>query len=285
MEYTRAMKTRLLGGGEVPVIGQGTWNMELDDKQAAIAALRRGLDLGMTHIDTAEMYGSGRVERLVGKAISGRRDEVYLASKVLPFNASTNETIRACERSLKRLRTGHLDLYLLHWPASTPREETIAGFERLVADGKILAYGMSNFDVENMEEAVSIAGAGKVACNQLCYHLGQRAIEQRVGPWCARHGVSVVAYSPLGSGDFPAPHTPGGAVLTEVATKHGATARQIALTFLVREEHTMAIPKASRAEHVRENMGASELKLDVEDLARIDAAFPCPASPASLPVI
>jgi diketogulonate reductase-like aldo/keto reductase len=251
------------------VIGQGTWEME-HDRKAAVAALRRGLDLGLTHIDTAEMYGSGAVEELVGEAIAGRREEVFLVSKVLPENASRRGAVAACERSLARLGTDHLDLYLLHWAGEHPLEETVAAFEELAAAGKILAWGVSNFDVEEMEEVLGIAGEGRVACNQVLYHLRERAIEHEVVPFCARQGIAVVAYSPFGSGSFPARDR----TLRQVAERHGATPRQVALRFLVREPHVFAIPKAARAAHVEDNAGAGQLELSEDDVARIERAFP-----------
>ncbi|HTZ67705.1 MAG TPA: aldo/keto reductase, partial [Roseiarcus sp.] len=185
-------------GRQVPVIGQGTWYIDRADSATAIAALRRGLDLGMTHIDTAEMYGAGAAEDLVGAAINGRRDEVFLVSKVLPQNASLSGTISACERSLKRLGTDRLDCYLLHWRGRHPLDDTLAAFERLRADGKILSWGVSNFDVDDLDEIRLLAGPGQLACNQVLYHLRERAIEQAVLPWCEADGVAVVAYSPFG---------------------------------------------------------------------------------------
>ena len=208
---------------EVPVIGQGTWYNDNEDAAATIDALRRGLDLGMTHIDTAEMYLSGAAEDLVAEAIAGRRDEVFLVSKVLPQNASRSGTIAACERSLTRLETDRLDCYLLHWRGDYPLEETFAAFEQLRSEGKILSWGVSNFDDPDLEEALRIAGAGRIACNQVLYHLQERAIEHAVLPWCEEHGVAVVAYSPFGHGDFPGPHTEGGRILKEIAAAHHAT--------------------------------------------------------------
>ncbi|HMK71844.1 MAG TPA: aldo/keto reductase, partial [Myxococcaceae bacterium] len=192
-------------GVPVPVIGQGTWNMERDDAGASIAALRAGLDAGLAHVDTAELYGGGRVEELVGRAIAGRRGEVFLVSKVSPDNASRSGTLKACERSLRRLGVDHLDCYLLHWPGPHPLEETIAAFEELERAGKIRAFGVSNFDVDDLEEAHRIAGPRRLACNQVLYHLGARDIEARLISWCVRHGVAPVGYSPFGSGDFPRP--------------------------------------------------------------------------------
>ncbi len=270
------MRYRAFGstGREVSAIGQGTWNMERDGRRAAIEALRRGLDLGMNHVDTAEMYGSGQVEEMVGEAIAGRRDEVFLVSKVLPQNASRQGTVQACERSLKRLRTGHLDCYLLHWPGRHPLADTFAGFEELRAAGKIRSWGVSNFDEEELGEALRIASEGRIACNQVLYHLEERAIEHAVIPCCDEHGIAVVAYSPFGSGDFPGPRTPGGKVLAAIAAAHDATPHQVALAFLLRFPALFAIPKAARAEHAAENAAAAEIQLTPDELAQIDEAFP-----------
>ena len=203
------MEARLFGHTkrQLPVIGQGTWYAENDDRRKAIDALRRGIALGMTHIDTAEMYGEGKAEEMVAEAIAGKRDEVFLVSKVLPENASRRGTITACERSLDRLQTDRLDCYLLHWRGRHPLEDTISAFEQLSRDGKILTWGVSNFDVSDLEEVLAIAGSGRLACNQVFYHLQQRAIEHAVLPWCETHGVAVVAYSPFGRGNFPRPRT------------------------------------------------------------------------------
>jgi diketogulonate reductase-like aldo/keto reductase len=258
----------------VPVIGEGTWNMEGDDRAAAIAAIRRGLDLGVTHVDTAEMYGRGAVETIVGEAIAGRRDEVFLVSKVLPSNATRRGTVEACERSLRRLKTDRLDCYLLHWPGSHPLGDTIAAFEELVAAGKIRSWGVSNFDVEDLEKARAIAGDGKIACNQVLYHLDERAIELTVVPWCERHGVSVVAYSPFGSGSFPGPKSKGGKVLAEIAKERGASPYAVALAFLARRASVFAIPKSSDAAHVESNARAGAFELAPTEIARVDAAFP-----------
>ena len=231
-------------GRDVAIIGQGTWYIEQADAATAIAALRRGLDLGMTHVDTAEMYGSGAAEELVGEAIAGRRDEVFLVSKVLPHNASRNGTIAACERSLKRLKTDRLDCYLLHWRGSHPLEDTVAAFEQLRADGKILSWGVSNFDVADLDAVRRIAGAGHPACNQVLYHLRERAIEHAVIPWCEENGVAVVAYSPFGhAGGFPGPHSAGGRVLKEIADRHDSTPRQVALRFLTRRPVAVCDPQ------------------------------------------
>lgn len=269
------MRQHTFGPGRIalPIIGQGTWNLERDDPAAAIAALRRGIDLGMIHVDTAEMYGSGAVESLVGQAIAGRRDELFLVSKVLPENASRAGTVAACRRSLKRLGTDRLDLYLLHWPGRHPLEETVAGFEELVAAGDIAAYGVSNFNAEEVAAAVEVTGPGKIVCNQVCYHLGARTIEHYVVPRCHELGVTVVGYSPFGSGRFPRPTSPGGKVLARIAEAHGATPRQVALAFLIRGG-CFAIPKAARVAHVEDNAGAAALSLGAGDLAALDQAFP-----------
>jgi diketogulonate reductase-like aldo/keto reductase len=268
---------------EVPVIGQGTWNIDRGDRASAVAALRRGLDLGMTHIDTAEMYGDAEV--MVAEAIAGRREEVFLVSKVLPENASRSGTIAACERSLARLQTDRLDCYLLHWRGQYPLEDTIAAFEQLQRAGKILSWGVSNFDEPDLEEARQIAGAGRLVCDQVLYHLEERAIEHAVLPWCEQHGAAVVAYSPFGHGHFPGPRTQGGRVLQEIAEAHHATPRQVALRFLVRRPALFAIPKASSPEHAAENAGAGDLRLTETELARIEQAFPLGPRPSELPML
>ena len=268
-------------GRDVPIIGQGTWEIDESRRDLAVAALRRGLDEGMTHIDTAEMYGDA--ELLIAEAISGRRDEVFLVSKVLPQNASTTGVIEACERSLSRLGTDRLDCYLLHWRGRIPLRETFAGFEQLVRSGKILAWGVSNFDVADLDEAVSIAGPDSITCNQVLYNLEERAIEHEVIPWCKRHGAAVVAYSPFGHGRFPDERSPGGRVLAEIAAAHDATPRQVALAFLA--QRAFVIPKASTPEHASDNVGAGDLELSDREVARIDAAFPRGPKPPVLPTI
>ena len=274
------VKSRSFGrtGVGVPVLGQGTWMME-SSPVPVIAALRRGLSLGMTHIDTAEMYGSGRVEEIVGDAIVGRRDGVFLVTKVLPTNATYAGTMAACERSLRRLRTDFVDVILLHWPGEHPLEDTVRAFEKLVGEGKARAWGVSNFDVAELDEAIRIAGPGRIACNQVLYHLEERGIERGVLPWCEKNDVAVVAYSPLGAGRFPAPSTPGGRALAAVARAHGATPRQVALAFLTRRSSVFAIPKAARVEHIEEN--AVTVKLTPDDIEAIDRAFP-PGPPGPL---
>jgi len=267
---------------KVSVIGQGTWQLDGRNDAGAIAALRRGLDLGMTHVDTAEMYGEA--EPLVARAIEGRRDEVFLVSKVLPSNASRSGTIKACERSLERLKTDRLDCYLLHWRGSYRLEDTFAAFEELKQAGKILSWGVSNFDADDLDEALAVAGEGKIACNQVLYHLQERAIEHAVVPWCEQHEVAVVAYSPFGQGRFPGASTPGGRVLAGIADAHGASARQVALAFLTRRDSVFAIPKASSAAHAEDNAGAGDLRLTAAEIARIEEAFPL-GRPRGLPMI
>jgi diketogulonate reductase-like aldo/keto reductase len=278
------MQLRLFGTTKrpVPIMGQGSWQIETARKADAAAALRAGLDLGMTHIDTAEMYGDGASERVVAEAIAGRRDEVFLVSKVLPSNASARGTLAACEKSLRNLKTDRLDCYLLHWRGRYPLTETVAAFESLQRDGKILSWGVSNFDVDDLEEVAAISGPP--ACNQVLYHLDERAIEHAVLPWCEAHRTAVVAYTPLGkSAAMYDSSSAGSRVLQEIATRHGATPRQVALRFLLRHESVFAIPKAARAAHVAENAAAADLELSAADLAAIDAAFRRGAAPRSLP--
>ena len=271
--------------GQVSRIGQGSWYIEQARRAEAVAALRRGLDLGLSHIDTAEMYGDGRSEEIIGEAIAGRRDEVFLVSKVLPHNASRAGARAACEASLKRLGTDRLDCYLLHWRGSYPLAETFAAFEMLKRDGKILSWGVSNFDVDDLDEARSVAGPGTIACNQVLYHLRERAIEHAVISWCERNGVAVTAYSPFGHDDFPEPGSAGGKLLSEIAAAHGATARQVALAFLTRRPSVLAIPKAAQLRNVEDNAGALALRLTEAETARIDAAFPRGRRPSSLPML
>jgi diketogulonate reductase-like aldo/keto reductase len=270
-------------GQDVSVIGQGTWYLDHSDRNRAIAALQRGLDLGMTHIDTAEMYGDA--ELVIADAIAGRRDEVFLVSKVLPSNASRRGTVTACERSLKRLRTDRLDCYLLHWRGSYPLADTVAAFEELVEAGKIKSWGVSNFDAGDLDEMLAVAGPGRIACNQVLYHLKERAIEHAVIPWCERQGVAVVAYSPFGHDDFPQSGSKGGAVLARIAEARRVTPRQVALGFLTRTTTVFAIPKASSAEHAGENAAAGDLVLTKEEIVELEAAFPRGPKPRGLPML
>jgi diketogulonate reductase-like aldo/keto reductase len=281
------MRQRLFGPTNRPVavIGQGTWYLDEATRSRAVEALRRGLDLGMTHIDAAEMYGSGAAEGLIGEAIAGRRDEVFLVSKVLPQNASRSGTRAACERSLKHLRTDRLDCYLLHWRGPHPLQETIATFDELQRQGKILSWGVSNFDVEDLEEILAIAGAGHLACNQVLYHLQERGIEHAVIPWCEQHEVAVAAYSPFGHGRFPSPRAAAGRLLADIARARQATPRQVALAFLTRLPSLFAIPKASTPEHAEENAGATRFRLSDAEIASIDAAFPRASRPRTLPTL
>lgn len=268
----------------VSVIGQGTWKLEEAGRAAAIASLRRGLDLGMTHIDTAELYGYGKAESLVAAATEGRRGEVFLVSKVMPQNASRKGVRQACERSLKFLGTDRLDCYLLHWRGSQPLSETVAAFLELQREGKILSWGVSNFDVDDLEELKAL-GAGLPACNQVLYHARERAIEHGVIPWCVDNGVAVVAYTPFGPGRFPAPPGAAGRALAEIAAAHRATPRQVALAFVIRNPAVFAIPKASSIAHVEENAGAGALRLGEDEVRLLEKAFPLGDEPTSLPMI
>jgi diketogulonate reductase-like aldo/keto reductase len=271
------------GGPLVPAIGQGTWYIDRGDRSAAVAALRRGIELGMTHIDTAEMYGDA--EPVVAEAIAAARDDVFLVSKVLPSNASRRGTISACERSLKRLNTDRLDCYLLHWRGQFPLAETVAAFEELIRAGKIRSWGVSNFDAGDLRELVKVAGSGKIACNQVLYHLHERAIEHAVIPWCEAHDVAVVAYSPFGHNDFPNPRGEAGRLLQQIAEAHRATARQAALAFLTRRPSVFAIPKASTVAHAADNAGAGALTLTDDEIAALEQAFPLGPEPDSLPML
>ncbi len=272
-----------LTGPQTSVIGQGTWYIDRGNRASAVAALRKGLDLGMNHIDTAEMYDDA--ELVVAEAMAGRRDDVFLVSKVLPSNASRKGTVQACERSLKRLKTDRLDCYLLHWRGSYPLEDTVAAFEQLVSEGKIRSWGVSNFDAGDLAEILDVAGEGRIACNQVLYHLNERAIEHSVIPWCEAHGVAVVAYSPFGHDDFPDAQSAGGKILQEIAARHVATPRQVALSFLTRWSSVFAIPKASSPVHAADNASAGSVTLTESDIAALDKAFPLGREPRSLPML
>jgi diketogulonate reductase-like aldo/keto reductase len=265
-------------GDTMPAYGQGTWHMGESRSRFAdeAAALKLGIDLGITLIDTAEMYGNGVAEEVTAEAIQGRRDKLFIVSKVLPYNASQKGTIQACERSLKRLNTDHIDLYLLHWRGSHPFAETLAGFDRLRRDGKIRHHGVSNFDRSDMEEWVK-SGGEAVGSNQILYNLTRRGPEWDVIPWCRQRHISIMAYSPIEQGRML-----GHAALAEVAARHGATPAQIALAWLLRQEEMVVIPKASRQEHVRENLGALDLKLTDADLADLNRSFPPPKGRTAL---
>jgi diketogulonate reductase-like aldo/keto reductase len=271
---TAARSTMLPSGEQIPVLGQGTWHMAEDPRRRAdeIAALRVGIELGMTLIDTAEMYADGGAEQLVGEAIEGHRDEVFLVSKVLPQNATRHGTITACDRSLMRLGVEEIDLYLLHWRGTIPLEETLDAFDTLIGAGKIRNWGVSNFDVDDMEELVVLPGGADVATDQVLYNLTRRGIEYDLLPWCQRSGLPIMAYSPIEQGRLlrhPA--------LISVAARHGGVApAQVALAWLLRQDGVCAIPRASKPAHVRENWAALDIRLTSQDLTDLDRAFPPP---------
>jgi diketogulonate reductase-like aldo/keto reductase len=263
-------------GVDLPAIGQGTWNMPESGsaRREARRAIERGIELGMTHLDTAEMYGAGAVEEFLGEAIRGiPRQKLFIATKVLPSNASYQGTLDAAQRSLERLRCDYLDLYLLHWPGSYPLEETMQALEALVERGTTRFIGVSNFETDSMLEAASYLRAVPLACNQVLYHLGERGIEHELIPAARQRGIAIVAYTPFGRGGFLRA-AKGSGVLERVARKHGATSRQVALAFLTREQNVFAIPKAAQVAHVEENAAAGSLTLDAGDVVAIDEAFP-----------
>lgn len=271
-------------GEPLPVIGQGTWDIPESGArlEEAVRALLRGIDLGMTHIDTAEMYGSGKVEQILGRALRGiPREKLFLTSKVLPGNASYQGTIDACERSLKRMGVDHLDLYLLHWPGSHPIEDTMRALEALVEQGKTRFIGVSNFDVDELREARAALRRVPLACNQVLYHLNERGMEARVLPYCREHGIAIVGYTPFGRGRFPRAQAQPDGVLGRIAEAHGKTPRQVILNFLTRDPDLFAIPKASNTAHVEENAGGAGWQLRAEETAAIDAAFPVKDGPLS----
>jgi diketogulonate reductase-like aldo/keto reductase len=272
-------------GDRVSVIGMGTWHIDVGDRKTAVAALQAGLDAGVNHIDTAEMYGDA--ELVVAEAIAGRRDEVFLVSKVLPHNASREGTRTACERSLKRLGTDRLDCYLLHWRGPHPLADTVAAFTELQREGKIRSWGVSNLDEEDLAELDEAAGrtGGRNACDQVLYHLKERAIEHAVLPACKARSAALVAYSPFGHDDFPRPDSPGGKVLAAIAETHRATPRQAALAFLIRDPAVFAIPKAGSPKHAIENAAAAGIALSPDEIAEIDRAFPLGRRPRSLPML
>lgn len=276
------MKTVMLPSGvPVPVLGQGTWGMgeTPERRQDEIAALRFGLDLGLTLIDTAEMYGEGGAEEVVGEAIEGRRNEVFLVSKVYPFNASRHGTVAACERSLNRLRTDHLDLYLLHWRGDYPLSETVEAFEALKEAGAIRDWGVSNFDLPDMEELVTVPNGEQVATDQVLYNLYHREVETALLPWCLKRHIPIMAYSPIEQGrmlDDP--------LLKEIASHHGITPAQAALAWLLQKQEVIVIAKASKIEHVRQNREALDVHLTIRDLEALDQAYPPPRKPTPLKV-
>ncbi len=264
------------------MLGLGTWHMAEDGRRRdeELSALRLGLDLGLALIDTAEMYGDGDAEELVGEAIRGRRDDVFLVSKVLPRHAGAEATVRACEASLRRLGTDRLDLYLLHWRGSTPLDETLEGFATLVDEGKVRHWGVSNFDRSDMDELVGLPGGEAVATDQVLYNLGRRGIEFDLLPWCQDRRLPIMAYSPIEQGrllEHPE--------LQSVAARHDATAAQVALAWVLRHDGVVTVPKAGTPAHVRENHAALELELTKEDLDELDAAFPPPTGPQPLELL
>jgi len=263
----------LSSGQKMPVLGQGTWGFGERGKERAkeVAALRAGIDLGLTLIDTAEMYGEGGAEEIVGEAIAGRRDEVFLVSKVYPHNASRQGAIAACERSLKRLGSDRIDVYLLHWRGGEKLADTIAAFETLRRDGKIGSYGVSNFDTDDMEELWRVPGGSAATTNQVLYNLTRRGAEWDLLPRCREHGVPIMAYSPIEQARML-----GNSELKKLAEKRGIAAAQLALAWLLHQDGVVAIPKAGRLDHLRENAAALEIKLSKDDLAALDHAFPPP---------
>ena len=272
----------LPSGEAVPQLGQGTWHMgeSARKREAEIAALRLGLDLGLTLIDTAEMYSDGVAEGIVAEAIHGRRDECFIVTKVLPENSTRAGTIAACERSLKRLKTDRIDLYLLHWRGRPKLEETLSAFEALIAAGTIRYWGVSNFDVEDMAELLALPGGTQCATNQVLYNLRRRGIEAGLLPWCRDRGIPIMAYSPIEQGRLLHDRS-----LTAVAIRHRATPAQIALAWVLRQRDMMVIPKASSEAHVRENRAAFDIKLTEQDLGELNRAFPPPKGPRPLELL
>jgi diketogulonate reductase-like aldo/keto reductase len=288
-EFRRGSKMRTLrlpSGRPIPVLGQGTWGMGENraKRQAEIAVLRLGLDLGLTLIDTAEMYGEGGAEEVIGDAIWGRRSEVFLVSKVYPHNATRRGAVEACDRSLRRLKTDYLDLYLLHWRGSVPLKETLEAFQALKGAGKIRDYGVSNFDQDDMEEALALPGGNEIVTDQVLYNLKHRGIEWDLLPWCRERGIPIMAYSPIEHSPKEQRGMLGNPHLIRVATRHKATPAQVALAWLLQQEGIVAIPKASNAAHIGENREALDLTLTDEDLREPDRAFPPPQNKIPLAI-
>ncbi|MEY2831593.1 MAG: hypothetical protein RLZZ574_851, partial [Cyanobacteriota bacterium] len=274
------MKTlQLRSGKEIPILGQGTWRMgeKASQKQAEIDALRLGLDLGLTVIDTAEMYGDGGAEKIVAEAIAPRRSEVYLVSKFYSSNASYKGLIAACDRSLSRLKTDYLDLYLLHWRGSVPLSETLLGLQHLKQTGKILDYGVSNFDTDDLQEAESLPGGKEIVVNQVLYNLLRRGIEWDLLPWCKQRQLAIMAYSPVEQRAFV-----NDSKLKDIATEHNATPTQIALSWLLHQDNVISIPKATNPDHVKENRAALDIQLTEPELRKLDLAFKPPVRKVSL---
>jgi len=274
------MKTvTLKNGAKVSALGLGTWKMgeAKADRKAEVVALKAGLDLGVTLIDTAEMYGNGGAEEVVGEAIKERRDDVYVVSKVLPSNAGRKEMAKSCEASLRRLGTDRIDLYLLHWRGGVPLAETMAGFDDLIQAGKIRGFGVSNFDLKDMRQWMALKGAERTLANQVYYAVSARGIDFDLSPWCRDHEIAIMAYCPLARGEFPA-----GPGFKSVMKRHQASAAQIMLAWTMRQDHMITIPKSSRPERVAENVKAAGIVLDSQDLADIDRDFPAPKKAESL---
>lgn len=277
------MRTLQLPSGQaIPILGIGTWQMGENrrDRQREIEALRYGLDLGLSLIDTAEMYGEGGAEEVIASAIADRRSEVFLVSKVYPHNASRAGAIAACERSLKRLKTDYLDLYLLHWRGSIPLAETLEAFHRLQQAGKIRSYGVSNFDIQDMEEALHLQGGSAIATNQVLYNLRRRGIEWNLLPWCRQRNIPIMAYSPIEQGRLLTDR-----VLQSIAQERGTSPAQVAIAWLLHQEGVIVIPKSSRRHHIEQNYAALNLQLSAEELASLDAAFPPPTRPVPLEML
>jgi diketogulonate reductase-like aldo/keto reductase len=276
----KSIKTlQLPSGKQIPLLGQGTWRMGENSryKQAEIDALKLGIDLGMTLIDTAEMYGEGGAEKIVAEAISDCRDEIYLVSKLYPYNASYQDVIAACDRSLSRLKTDYLDLYLLHWRGSVPLSETLSGLQHLKQTGKILDYGVSNFDTDDMEEAESLPGGKEIVTNQVLYNLMRRGIEWDLLPWCQERNIPIMAYSPVEQRAFVRDSK-----LSDIAAKHNVTTTQIALSWLLHQDKVISIPKATNPQHVKENRAALDIQLTKEDLQELDRTFRPPSRKMTL---
>jgi diketogulonate reductase-like aldo/keto reductase len=267
----------LPAGDRVPALGQGTWELERGDRGEAVKAIQLGLDLGMTLIDTAEMYGEGKAEEIVGEAISGRRDEVFVVTKAYPWHGTKKGLADAAARSLKRLKTDRIDIYLLHWRGDVPLAETVEGMEALRQKGQIRGWGVSNFDTDDMEELISIARGDAVQTNQVLYNLAKRGIEWDLLPWCRERRIPIMAYSPFDQGPLLRKKA-----LAEVARRHGVAPATVALAWILRHKDMIVIPKAAKLDHVRANRAALDVKLSEEDLADLDAAFAPPDGPKSL---
>ncbi|WP_148254503.1 aldo/keto reductase [Aidingimonas lacisalsi] len=287
----RLTATSQLPAVDLPVVGQGTWYMGegLAPERDEIQALQQGLDLGLTLIDTAEMYGNGGAETVVGKALENRRDDAFLVSKVFPWNAGRDSTMTACERSLERLGTDYLDLYLLHWPGSIPLEETLEAFERLQTQGKIGRFGVSNFDVDDMQRLAALPGGGNCAINQVLYHLGSRGIEHSLRPWQRDHGMPVMAYCPLAQGGRLGQDLLNDTAIVTLARERDLTPAQLLLAWATRpidgQRDVVAIPKAVGSQHVSDNASALGIELDSDAIAQLDSWYPAPTAKTSLDIV